>query len=323
MSPSPTKFRLRPILTALLVVLLGAAGGCDGCNSTASEADDGKPLVVTTTTMLDDLSEQLGGDAVRVEGIMAPGGDPHIYQPTPSDARLIAKSDLVVTSGLKLEGWINDLVRNAGGERPVIVASDGVDPIKEAGTEEGVDPHFWFDLQSWDIAVDNVGQGLVELVGKNSPAADAIRQRQKAYKAQNDRLHDWIYARMETIPEKQRVLITSHDAFAYFGRTYGIDVVGIQGISTDQEASQRDVANIVDVVDERDAPAVFVETSVNPALIKQVARETGVEVAGPLYSDSIGAEGTPAGTFVGTVIENVRMITEALGGQYEPFEPKE
>lgn len=323
MSPSSTKSRLRPLLTALLVVLWGAVGGCDGCSSNASEADDGKPLVVTTTTMLDDLSEQLGGDAVRVEGIMAPGGDPHIYQPTPSDARLIAKSDLVVTSGLKLEGWINDLVRNAGGERPVIVASDGVDPIKEEGTEEGVDPHFWFDLQSWKIAVDNVGEGLVELVGEDSPEADAIRTRQKAYKEQNDRLHEWILARMDTIPDKQRVLITSHDAFAYFGRTYGIDVVGIQGISTDQEASQRDVANIVDIVDERGAPAVFVETSVNPALIKQVARETGVEVAGPLYSDSIGAEGTPAGTFIGTVIENVGMITRALGGEYQPFDQKE
>ena len=192
MSSSSTKSRLPSLSTALLVVLMGAVGGCDGCNSKGSEADDGRPLVVTTTTMLDDLSEQLGGDAVRVEGIMAPGGDPHIYQPTPSDARLIAKSDLVVTSGLKLEGWINDLVRNAGGERPVIVASDGVDAIKEAGTEEGVDPHFWFDLQSWDTAVDNVGDGLVELVGENSPEADAIRSRQKAYKQQNDRLHEWI-----------------------------------------------------------------------------------------------------------------------------------
>lgn len=276
-------------------------------------------MVVATTTMLADLTEQIGGDAVRVEGIMKPGGDPHLYQPTPADARLVAQSDLVVKSGLKLEGWIDDLLENAGGERPTVVASDGIEPIRMEGFKGGVDPHFWFELDAWKVAATNVGKELAELVGKDTDEGKAVHQRLEAHLAQLDRLDTWVRSQLDTIPKGQRVLITSHDAFNYFGRAYDIDVVGLQGISTDQEASQRDVANIIEMVKERKAPAVFVETSVNPALIKQVARETGVEVAGPLYSDSIGAQDGPAGTFVGTVSENVRMITEALGGNYEPF----
>lgn len=300
----------------LLCFALTALGACE--KSSAATSDD-RPVVVATTTMLADLTEQIGGDAVRVEGIMRPGGDPHLYQPTPMDARLVAQSDLVVKSGLKLEGWIDDLLENAGGERPTVVASDGVEPIRMEGFKGGVDPHFWFELTNWKVAANNVGEALVKLAGPDTAEGKAVQERLEAHLAELDRLDKWVHTRLESIPKEQRVLITSHDAFNYFGRAYDIDVVGLQGISTDQEASQRDVANIIEMVKRRKAPAVFVETSVNPALIEQVARETGVEVAGPLYSDSIGAEDSPAGTFVGTMSENVRMITEALGGKYEPF----
>jgi ABC-type Zn uptake system ZnuABC Zn-binding protein ZnuA len=302
-------------LSLLLAVVLLA-----GCESKAKTGGGEKPVVVATTTMLADLAGQIGGDDVVVRGIMKPGGDPHLYQPTPGDARTIASSDMVITSGLHLEGWIDDLVRNAGGERPVVVASEGVDPIRMEDSPGGVDPHFWFDLQAWKIATDNVGDGVLALVEPGSAAAARIDARRKEYRREIDSLHAWTNDRLQSVPESRRVLITSHDAFGYFGRAYGIDVVGIQGISTEQEASQRDVANVVDVVRERGAPAVFVETSVNPQLIEQVARETGVKVAGPLYSDSIGPADSAASTFVGTVSENVRIITEALGGTYVSFE---
>jgi ABC-type Zn uptake system ZnuABC Zn-binding protein ZnuA len=305
------------IKTFILCFALAFISGCER-KSVGLETSD-RPVVVATTTMLSDLAKQIGGNAVRVEGIMSPGGDPHLYKPTPRDARLIAGSDLVIKSGLHLEGWIDDLLANAGGSRPTVVASDGVEPIRMEGFVGGVDPHFWFDLDAWRVAAKNVGEGLVELVGAETPEGKAIRGRLKAHLAQLSRLDSWVRARLQTIPAEQRILITSHDAFSYFGRAYDIEVVGIQGISTDQKASQRDLANIIELVKERAAPAVFVETSVNPALIEQVARETGAEVAGPLYSDSIGAAGGPAATFVGTVAENVRMITEALGGRYEPF----
>lgn len=289
-----------------------------GCKPAPAADSSAKPVVVTTTTMLADVAATLGGADVEVRGIMKPGGDPHLYQPTPSDARMIAASALVITSGLHLEGWIDELVRNAGGTRPVVVASRGIEPLGMPGAPGGVDPHFWFDLSAWRVATGNVSDALVELVGAESEAASRIAVRRAAYEEELDELDRWTRNRLASIPDQHRVLITSHDAFNYFGRAYDIDVVGIQGISTEQEASQRDVANVVDVVRERGAPAVFVETSVNPALIEQVARETGVKVAGPLYSDSIGPPG-PAGTFVGTVSENVRIITEALGGEHVAF----
>lgn len=309
-------------VAAILAVGLGLGPlGCDKSqHGQGGEADDsGQKTVVASTTMLADLTEQLAGDDVEVIGIMSPGGDPHIYQPTPRDAKAIAGSDLVIRSGLKLEGWIDDLLENAGGQRPIVTASEGVDVIKSESQYAGIDPHFWFELQSWKVATENVSTALIDLVGPDSPEATRIRQRTQDYLERVERLDEWVQAQLETIPREQRVLITSHDAFGYFGRAYDIDVVAIQGISTEQEASQRDVARIVELVRERQAPAVFVETSVNPALIEQVARETGAEVAGPLYSDSIGKDGGPAETFVGTVAENVRMITENLGGDYKPF----
>jgi ABC-type Zn uptake system ZnuABC Zn-binding protein ZnuA len=303
--------RLGYVLVALALSL-----GCEPAPNTTPA----RPLVVATTTMLADLAAQIGGDAVDVRGIMKPGGDPHLYQPTPGDARMIAPSQLVVTSGLHLEGWIDDLVRNAGGERPVVVASARVEPIRMENSPGGVDPHFWFDLGAWQLAADEVGEGLVRLVGPESEQAGAVQARLAAYRTRLGHLDDWTRERLASVPKKQRVLITSHDAFNYFGRAYDIDVVGIQGISTEQEAAQRDVANVIDLVRERGAPAVFVETSVNPQLIKQVAAETGARVAGPLYSDSIGPAGGAASTFVGTVAENVRIVTEALGGDHVDFD---
>ena len=292
-----------------------------GCKDRAAEQSSGdKPVVVATTTMLGDLATQIGGDDIVVEAIMKPGGDPHLYQPTPGDARRVASSQLVVTSGLHLEGWIDDLVRNAGGERPVVVASTPIEPIRMESSPGGVDPHFWFDLTAWQQAADEVGAAMQKLVAEDASAKQRIADRLAAHKHELRALDEWTKGQLASIPKEHRVLITSHDAFNYFGRAYQIDVVGIQGISTEQEAAQRDVANVIDIVRERGAPAVFVETSVNPQLIQQVARETGVKVAGPLYSDSIGPKGGPAETFIGTVAENVRIVTEALGGQYIAFQ---
>lgn len=307
--------------TLLLLSVIAMAGsmGCDKSDSTEAGQTEAQMTVVASTTMLADLTSQIAGDDLEVVGIMSPGGDPHLYQPTPKDARAIAQSDLVIRSGLKLEGWIDDLLENAGGERPIVTASKGVEPIRAEDQYGGIDPHFWFEMQAWRIATQNVSNALVDLVGPETPAADRMRERTAEYLTRVDRLDEWVREQLATIPRDQRVLITSHDAFGYFGRAYEIDVIALQGISTEQEASQRDVARIVELVRERKAPAVFVETSVNPALIEQVARETGAEVAGPLYSDSIGKADGPAGTFVGTVAENTRMITESLGGTYRPF----
>ncbi len=264
--------------------------------------------------MLGDLTTQLAGDAAEVRCLLSPGTDPHLYQPTPQDARLIAQADLVVTSGLRLEGWIDDLVRNAGGSRPVVVASTGVQAL---GVDTVPDPHFWFDLRRWQVAAQNVADALLPL---NERLANEVPARLERYLEGTERVDTWVRERIASIPQNSRVLITSHDAFAYFGQAYGIDVIGVQGISTEAEASQRDVANVIDVVRRRGARAVFTETSVNPRMIQQISRETGAVVAGPLYGDSVGAAGTAAETLLGSMIANVTTIVDALGGIATPIE---
>ena len=292
-------------------------GGASG--QAAGPAPQG-PLVVATTTMIGDMAAQLGRGVVRVETIMRPGGDPHLHQPTPRDAKLVASCALVLINGMNLEGWIEDLVKHAGGQRPVITVSQGVSPIAMKDKPEGVDPHFWFDVQAWSQATHQVQRALEALVGEGSPEAARVRQNAQDYRAELARLEAWASQRLDSIPKHQRVLITSHDAFHYFGRAFGVEVIGVQGVSTEQEASQRDVANTIELVRARNVPAIFMETSVNPSLVQQIAREAAVKVQGPLYSDSLGAPGSGADTYVGMVVQNVRMITGALGGQDAPFE---
>ena len=281
--------------------------------------------------MLADLARQLGGDDVVVYSIVSPGGDPHLYQPTPRDARQLSRSQLVITSGLGLEGWIDDLVRHAGGQRPIVVASTGVTPIGDPGGD-GVDPHFWFDLRAWETAVDNVAAALGAMLdGSDSPAGATsetgaagtttgtatsararLEQRVRDYRAANAALHDWTAAAIASIPEPRRVLVTSHDAFSYFSRAYDIEVLSLIGTSTDQEAGQRDVANLISTVRARGIPAVFVESSVNPRTLEQVARETGARYGGVLYVDSLSGPDGPVPTYLDLLKVTAQTIAEGL-----------
>ncbi len=313
-----SKFHSFSVVLAALVALLAATViGCDSDDSAMS--GDDRIDVVVTTTMLEDAVEQIGGEHFEVHSLVNVGADPHVYQPQPNDARMVADSDVVVMNGLMLEGWMESLVRNAGGERPVIVGGEAIDEEALIRVEGAIDPHVWFDVGMWRQVTDRVASSLVELTDDDEVAAD-IAARHAGYDQILEQLDDWVDERMASVPDEQRVLITSHDAFNYFGNAYGIDVEAVQGLSTEQEASQRDVANIIDLVEARNAPAVFTETSVNPGLIEQVARETGIERAGPLYSDSVGPADSGADTYVGMVRANVEMITEALGGDYEGFD---
>jgi ABC-type Zn uptake system ZnuABC Zn-binding protein ZnuA len=305
------------LLTFSLLALVSATG-CDR-NETSEPQNkevDSKPLVISSTTMLADMVDQIAGDHVRSISIVSPGADPHLYRPTPRDARRIAESDLVVKNGLSLEGWMDDLIANAGGDRPIVTASNGVSSLEDPTEEATVDPHFWFDPTRWQTGIDNVSSAIQEIVSQ--PVREDIERRTAAYKEEIADLAAWVERMVNAIPEPQRVLVTSHDAFNYFGDRYAMEVIAIQGISTEEEASQRDVANVIETVKDTGVRAVFVESSVNPRMIEQVARETGAAKAGPLFSDSTGAPGTDAATYVGMVEENVRMIVEALGGKFEP-----
>ncbi len=295
----------------LLITFFLVALGCDDTKT----SQNARPLVVTTTTMLASMVQAVGGDLVEVRSLVYPGGDPHSYQPTPRDVRDVARASLIVTNGLGLEGWMTDLVRNAGkgASAKIVIASEGIEPLKTSGA---IDPHFWFDVLLWKQATHTVEARLVALLPEGK---ETIHTQAEDYRRELDGLNQWIIAQIQKLPAKSRVLVTSHDAFHYLGRAYKLRVVGIQGVSTEHEASQRDIINVIEIVRESGVKAIFGETSVNPALVNQVARETGVDVRGPLYSDSLGGKGSGAENYQDMVIQNITAITEGLGGEVEEF----
>lgn len=280
-----------------------------GCERPREEREAQR--VIATTTMIADLAREIGGDRVEVTSIMEPGGDPHTYQPVPSDSKAVARSQLVLINGLMLEGWIEDLVRNAGGDQPVVTVSDGVETIDDPAYEGNPDPHIWFSVPRWKKATVNVRDALIAM---DPEGEEHYRERTAAYLTELDELDAWVRSEIERIPPEHRHLVTSHDAFQYFGVTYGINVMAVQGISTTSEASAAELRDVIDHVREHEIPAIFVESSVNPKLIEQVQRETGVEIGGTLYSDSLGPWDGPAGSYIGMVRANTKTLVEALAG---------
>jgi ABC-type Zn uptake system ZnuABC Zn-binding protein ZnuA len=297
------------IKTLLLIAVLAL---CAACNRSSRQQSG----IVATTTMLGDMVAQLVGTDIEIKTLIAPGADPHIYRPTPAHAASVAGSQMVVMNGLHLEGWADALINNAGGERASVVAGDGVNVHQAGEFVGGVDPHFWFDVIEWRDSSQRVAAAIAAEWPEH---AESITERAESYAVRLEALDVWTRTSIATIPEEHRVLVTSHDAFNYFGRAYEIEVVGIQGISTQSEPSQRDVAIVIDTIRESGAPAVFAETSVNPTLIQRVASETGVPVAGALYSDSVGAPGSGAETYEGMIVANVRSIVGGLGGTVTEF----
>ena len=308
-----SKQRAATGLLALFVLLASAcAPGPDG-----GADDGGLPRVVTTTNLIGDLARRVGGDRVRVESLMGPGVDPHLYKASESDVRRLAEADLILYNGLHLEGKMGDILGKMGRGRPVLAVTEAMpeaellDPPEYEGLH---DPHVWFDVGLWARTVEPVVEALSEL----SPAdAATFRANGDAYRAELEALDAWVRSEIERIPPELRVLVTAHDAFGYFGRAYGVHVVGIQGISTLAEAGLRDVERVVDLVVEREIPAIFVESSVPRRTIEAVlaaARDRGHEVTigGELYSDSLGAADGPEGTYEGAVRYNVSTIAGAL-----------
>jgi ABC-type Zn uptake system ZnuABC Zn-binding protein ZnuA len=297
-------------------MLLGALWAM-GCQRDAARTNDPSLRVVATTTMLADLARQLLPESVEVLSLVPVGADPHVWQPRPSDARRVRQADVVIRNGLYLEGWIDGLLDNAGGDRKTVTASRRVTPLADPEDRDGADPHFWFDVQLWIEAANEVRDELRPLLTPDDRRI--LDQRHAAYVQELRALHVWVQDRIDSIPHSHRLLVTSHDAFGYFGRAYGIPVRGVQGMSTGQEAGQRDLVELIRLVRRQAVPALFVETSVHPGLLEQIAAETGVRVAGPLYSDSLGPADGEAATYVTMVRANVAMIVEALGGRFEEF----
>lgn len=277
-----------------------------------------KLKVATTIGMVADLVKQVGGERVEVEQLMGPGVDPHLYKPTSTDASRLNNADVIFYSGLMLEGRMGDLfAKLARSGKKVYATSESVPEnlLSEPKEFEGhYDPHIWFDVSMWAQTVPTIVKGLSEV----DPAGKDFYENNGAALAERlSKLHQWCKDTVAGLPESKRILVTSHDAYNYFGRAYGFKVIGLQGVSTVSEAGLADMANLVDFIKKQNVKAIFVETSVNPAAIRRVAEDAGVKIGGELYSDAMGNPGEmrggfDTGTYEGMVRYNVKTIVDAL-----------
>lgn len=273
------------------------------------------PVVVTTTTMVADLVRQVGGMRITVDCLMAPGVDPHSYKATPRDIDRLMRADLVVASGLHLEGKLSDLLSRLEKRVPVLMVADALphDRLLAIGPEL-YDPHVWFDAQLWSLCPAVVAAALEKI---DPSGQEHYRSRAVAYAASLVALDAKLRDRIASIPQQQRVLVTAHDAFRYFGRAYGLEVVGVQGTSTESEAGLNDINRLVELVVSRRIPAVFVETSVSDRNLMALregamAHSQKVKLGGRLYSDSLGTVASGADTLAKALIANAETIAVGL-----------
>jgi manganese/zinc/iron transport system substrate-binding protein len=310
---------VRVALSALAVACALFAVACGPIpDSTLPDLSDRETIrVVTTVGMIADAVEHVGGNRVEVDGLMGPGIDPHLYKASEGDVRRLERADVIFYGGLHLEAKMADVLERIGERRLTRAVTDGIPRSRLISVGAGQhDPHVWFDVELWKGAVREVRDTLAAA----DPAhADGYRARAAAYLAELDALDAEVRRKSETVPPAARVIVTAHDAFGYFGRAYGFEVVGLQGISTASEAGAKDVQRLAELIATRRIPAIFVESSVSPRTIEAVeeavrARGFDVEIGGSLFSDAMGSAGTPEGTYVGMVRHNADTITQALRG---------
>lgn len=305
------------LLSLLLVLLLPLAWiGCGG-EAGSQQRREGPLRIVATTGIVADTARRIVGPHAQVEALMGPGVDPHLYKASESDVRRLAEADLILYNGLHLEGKMGDILEKMARNRPVVAVAAEIpeDQLRQPPEFQGLhDPHVWFDVSLWAKTVPPIVRALEELAPEH--AAD-FRANAAALDTELTALDAWVREQIATVPAPQRVLITAHDAFGYFGRRYGMEVVGLQGISTLSEAGLRDMDRVVRIVADRKIRAIFVESSVPRRSIEAVqaaVREQGgqVEIGGQLFSDSLGPAGSPAGSYTGMVRANVETIVKAL-----------
>lgn len=309
------------IFTAWLASLALVLVGCGGTAETVASAD-GKLNIVATIGQISNMAEIVGGEHVSVTGLMGPGTDPHLYVASASDVDKLQQADIIFYNGLFLEAKMEDILLQIAENKPAVAVSSGIDPSRLLASPiyaDEHDPHIWFDVTLWQEAVKVVRDTLQAQDPANAAdyAANAA-----AYLQQLDELHAYVQEQANRLPAEQRVLITAHDAFNYFGRAYGFEVLGLQGISTASEASTGDVQNLADYIVAHQTRAVFVESSVpvrNIEAVQAAVRDRGHEVVigGSLFSDAMGQAGTAEGTYIGMVRHNIDTIVSALLGDSE------
>ena len=313
--------RLAPAFAALLaVVWLGMQGTPE-----AEARLDGEPLkVVATFSILGDLVQNVGGDAIELTTIVQPGADAHTFEPTPQDAEALADADLIFQNGLEFEPWLEDLHDASGSDAPIVTATDRITPL-EAGAHEAAkadeeetehgefDPHVWHDVANAKLLVESIRDALV---AADPDRAATYQANADAYLARLQSLDDFVVAEVAKLPDDRRKLVTSHDTFAYFAVRYGFQIVGTAlGSATTEGAdpSAAEIAELVDQIKAAGVPAIFAENVTNPALMDSIASEAGVQLAPSLYTDALGESGSDGDTYEKMIGANVTTIVTALG----------
>lgn len=291
---------------------------------TSSAKAEESPTVLATIGMIADVAGHVAGECAVVNQLMGTGVDPHLYRASAGDVRAFQQAAAILYSGYSLEGQLGEVLGKLAESKPTVAVSPAaIAPDQLITTQDvyGIDPHLWMDASLWAQTAPVIAETLAEV----APDCTAeLQSRAQSYQDQLTALHGWIGDSIATIPEGQRILVTAHDAFAYYGRAYGIDVAGIQGISTESEAGVADIREMVDVVVSRQIPAVFIESTINPRTVQAVidaaaADGQTVEIGGELFSDAMGAPGTAGGTYIGMLFENTITIVRALGGEPSPL----
>jgi zinc/manganese transport system substrate-binding protein len=279
-----------------------------------------KLKVVTSFSILADFTKNVGGDRLEVSALVGPGGDAHVYTPTPADARNVAAAKLVIINGLGFEGWLQRLVKSAGNKATVVTATKGVTPRKEKADAHGhkhshahdeTDPHAWQSIANAKIYVANIRDALAAV---DAASAETYRKNAETYLAKLDALDREVRDAVTKLPAERRKVISTHDAFGYFAEAYGITFIAPQGVSTEAEPTARDVARIIGQIKAQKIPAVFLENLSDPRLMRRIAEESGAKLGGTLFSDSLTDEKGPAPTYIDMIRYNIKALTGALAG---------
>lgn len=275
----------------------------------------GKPKLVATASMISDIAQNIVGDKFEVTTIVPIGKDPHTYEPTPGDATMVANAEVIFKNDLTFEGWLLKLITNSGTKAKVVTVTKGVDVIGSITYANSADPHAWMSASNGIFYAENVKNAMVEYDPANK---DFYEKNFAAYRAKLEGLDKYITEQIQTIPEKQRILITSHDAFQYYGRRYGIRLESILGTSTDAQAQTSDIVRLDKVIKESKVPAVFIESTVNPKMLEGLAKSNDITIGGSLFSDSIGDKKSKAPTYYDMLKYNTDVIVGALSRRVQP-----
>lgn len=314
----PGKQSLWKLATGLILGFCLSSCTNPGVNR-VGDSSGNQPQVVSTSTIIADLTESIATEEIQLTSILTPGVDPHVYEPVPADSIALENADLILYNGYNLEPELIKLMNAAGVNARKVAVGEVVPPLQME--DEGAntpDPHVWGNVMNAIAMVNAIRDALSELSPENAPA---IQENAANYTATLEALHQWIQAQIATIPPENRRLVTTHDAFQYYAQGYGLEITGtLIGISTEEQPSAQTVTQLVEEIKRTEVPAIFAETTINSQLIRTVAEEAQVKLAPQeLYSDSIGVPGSEADSYIKMMVSNTRTVVEALGGTYTPF----